>query len=322
MPALRRSTFIPYKPTLTEENLPDQSGKVFIVTGGNSGVGKELVGILYQHNARIWIATRSKERTDEAIADIKKSHPKSKGQLLFLKLVLDDLSTIKKSASDFLAQETRLDIIWNNAGVMLPPEGSRTAQGYELQLGVNSLGHFLFVKFLTPLIQETAKTAPKNSVRVVWVSSMSADFAPKPCIDFDNMDYHKDEDGMTKYHRSKAGNLIHAAEFQRRYPDSGIVSVSMNPGLLKTNLQRNFSTAQNFQVFGAYTELFAGLDSSVTSKDKWITPFGKREEPRPDVVEPELGRKYWNWSEDQVKPFLQEDSTLFQEVRPQAGNDY
>ncbi|RBQ99138.1 hypothetical protein VDGD_20095 [Verticillium dahliae] len=93
--------------------------QVFIVTGGNSGVGKELVKILYQHNARVWIATRSKERTDEAIAEIKKAHPKSQGQFLFLKLVLDDLTTIKQSASQFTSQETRLDVIWNNAGVML-----------------------------------------------------------------------------------------------------------------------------------------------------------------------------------------------------------
>ncbi|KAM0273497.1 hypothetical protein ACHAQH_008321 [Verticillium albo-atrum] len=253
------------------------TGQVFIVTGGNSGVGKELVNILYQHNARVWIATRSKERTDEAIAEIKKAHPKSKGQLIFLKLVLDDLSTIKKSASEFLAQETRLDVIWNNAGVMLPPEGSKTAQGYELQLGVNSLAHFLFIKFLTPLLQDTARTAPQKSVRIVWVSSMSADFAPKPCIDFDNMDYHKPEVNSTKYNRSKSGNLIHAAEFDRRFPESNIVSVSMNPGLLNTNLQRNFGAVQKFQVkligkpakFGAYTELFAGLDPSITSKDKW-----------------------------------------------------
>ncbi|RXG42280.1 hypothetical protein VDGE_07272 [Verticillium dahliae] len=312
MTTLRRSTFLPYKATLTEENLPDQSGKVFIVTGGNSGVGKELVKILYQHNARVWIATRSKERTDEAIAEIKKAHPKSQGQLLFLKLVLDDLTTIKQSASQFTSQETRLDVIWNNAGVMLPAEGSKTAQGFELQLGVNSLAHFLFIKFLTPLLQETAKTAPPRSVRIVWVSSMSADFAPKPAIDFGNMDYHKEEDNMTKYNRSKVGNLIHAAEFDRRFPESNIVSVSLNPGLLKTNLQRNFGAAQKFQVklmgkpakYGAYTELFAGLDSSITSKDKWITPFGRREEPRADIVEPELGKRYWDWCEDQVRSFL------------------
>jgi NAD(P)-dependent dehydrogenase (short-subunit alcohol dehydrogenase family) len=275
-------------------------------------VGKALVNILYQRNARVWIATRSEQRTLEAIAEIKKLHPKSKGEILFLSLVLDDLTTIKASAEKFLAQESRLDVVWNNAGVMHPPEGSRTAQGYELQLGVNVLGHFLFIKLLTPLLRETAKTAPVNSVRVVWVSSMLADFAPTPAIDFGNMDYHIPEGQDTIYARSKSGNLLHAAEFQRRYQDSGIVSVSMNPGLLKTNLQRNFSSTQQILVsimgrpakYGAYTELFAGLDASVTAEDKWVTPFGKKEKPRADLVEPELGRKYWAWSEAQVEKYL------------------
>lgn len=244
MSKLRRSTFVPYKATLTEENLPDQTGKVwpsssssllsksqcspyqvFIVTGGSSGVGKELVRILFQHNAKVWIATRSQGRTEEAIAEIQAAHPRSKGQMVFLKLELDNLATIKEAAYRFIAEETRLDVLWNNAGVMLPPEGSKTVQGYELQLGTNVLGHFLFVHFLTPLILQTAATAPRNSVRVVWVSSMSADMAPTPPIDFSNMDYHKQEDSMTKYHRSKAGNLLHAAEYARRHKDTGIVSV-------------------------------------------------------------------------------------------------
>lgn len=195
------------------------------MTGGNSGVGKELVNILYQRNARVWIATRSEQRSREAIDEIKKLHPSSKGEILFLSLVLDDLTTIKASAERFLSQESRLDVIWNNAGVMLPPEGSQTVQGYELQLGVNVLGHFLFIKFLTPLLQQTAATARPNTVRIVWVSSMAVDFASEPVIDFDNMDYRVPESNSSMYGRAKAGNLIHAAEFQRRYADSGIISV-------------------------------------------------------------------------------------------------
>jgi NAD(P)-dependent dehydrogenase (short-subunit alcohol dehydrogenase family) len=107
---------------------------------------------------------------------------------------------------------------------MTPPQGSKTKQGYELQLGTNTLGHFLFIHFLTPLLKETAKVAPKDSVRIIWVSSMSIDFAPKPLIDFTNLDFHVDEDANSKYNRSKSGNLLHAIEFSRRYPDSGIVS--------------------------------------------------------------------------------------------------
>jgi NAD(P)-dependent dehydrogenase (short-subunit alcohol dehydrogenase family) len=160
----------------------------------------------------------------EAINDIKSSHPGSRGQLSFLSLQLDDLSTIKASAEEFLSKESRLDVLWNNAGVMHPPEGSKTVQGYELQLGTNVLGHFLFVRFLTPILRQTAETAPRHTVRVVWVSSMAADFAPCPAIDFNNMDYHKDESISQKYGRSKAGNLLHAAEFARLQKNAGIVS--------------------------------------------------------------------------------------------------
>jgi NAD(P)-dependent dehydrogenase (short-subunit alcohol dehydrogenase family) len=200
---------------------------VFLITGGNSGIGKALAGILYQQNARVYIATRSQKRTSEAIAEIQAAHPQSKGSLIFLELVLDDLTTIKATAETFLSRETRLDVIWNNAGVMLPPQGSQTKQGYELQMGVNTLAHFLLIKFLTPTLIETAKKpgTSKGSVRIVWVSSMSIDFAPKPPIDFTNMDYAKDVEANVKYDRSKCGNLLHAIEFDRRYPDTGICSL-------------------------------------------------------------------------------------------------
>ncbi|KEY69194.1 hypothetical protein S7711_01653 [Stachybotrys chartarum IBT 7711] len=312
MDAFRRSNFFPYKATLTKENLPDQTGKVFIVTGGASGVGKELTKILYQHNARIYIATRNQKAVENAISEIKSEFPKSSGGLFFLKLVLDDLTTIKAAAYEFLAAETRLDVLWNNAGVMTPPQGSKTVQGYELQQGTNVLGHFLFVHFLTPILKETAKTAPKNSVRVVWVSSLSTDFAPKPPIDFSNMDYHVDEAAGMKYNRSKVGNVLNAVEFDRRTREDGIVSLSMSPGLLRTNLQRNNTPAQHFffkflshpAKFGGYTELFAGLDPSIDQDVKWVTPFGRVEAPRKDLVDPELATKYWAWCEEQVKPYL------------------
>lgn len=195
------------------------------MTGGTSGVGKELSDILYQHNAKVYIAARSQEKYDIASKAIKEAHPTSTGELIFLKLVLDDLTTIKASGEEFVSKESRLDVLFLNAGVMIPESGSKTAQGYELQLGVNNLGHFLFTHFVTPLLVSTAKTAPKNSVRVIWVSSSAADFAPKPAIDFDNMDYHNDESRAYKYSRSKAGNALHAVEFTRRFADSGVLSL-------------------------------------------------------------------------------------------------
>lgn len=108
---------------------------------------------------------------------------------------------------------------------MVPPAGSKTAQGYELQLGTNNIGHFLLTKLLHPVLKKSAAAAPKNSVRVVWVSSSAIDVAPSGVIDFQNMAYDRDENAWVKYGRSKAGNVLHAVEFARRTEGEGIVSV-------------------------------------------------------------------------------------------------
>lgn len=225
---LRKSNFFPHKPVLTERNLPDQNGKVFIVTGGTGALGKELIDILYQHNAKIYVAARSGTKSQEVIQELEAKHPKSRGKLIFLKLVLDDLSTIKGSANEFLGKEDRLDVLWNNAGVMIPPEGSRTVQDFELQLGTNNLGHHLFTRFLTPMLVKTAassNTVSPYSVRVVWVSSSAADFAPHPALDFSRMNGEPGENIWKPYARSKAGNMIQAAEFARRYGSAGVLSL-------------------------------------------------------------------------------------------------
>ncbi|KXJ87965.1 short-chain dehydrogenase, partial [Microdochium bolleyi] len=311
---MRRSTIFPSTPTLTEKNLPDQSGKVFMVTGGSSGVGKELVGILYGSNAKIYIATRSQSRCKTAMDEIRAAHPHSRGELVFLSLQLDDLTTIKATAEQFLSKESRLDVLWNNAGVMEPPAGSMTKQGYELQLGTNVLGHFLLTELLRPALVRAAQTAPAGTVRVVVVSSAIADDCPKPAVVFDNMDYHRDESSSVKYSRSKAGNTLHAVEYARRHEKDGILCVSMHPGLLATNLQKEFGhlKASFFKciaspaISGAYTELYAGLDTSLTMANNgcWVAPYGHIEAVRKDYQDPELGRQYWSWMEEQVKPYV------------------
>jgi NAD(P)-dependent dehydrogenase (short-subunit alcohol dehydrogenase family) len=195
------------------------------VTGASAGLGKLLTRILYQHNAKVYLAARSENKTAIVIEEIEAAFPESKGELIFLKLQLDDLSTIKASAEEFLAKESRLDVLWLNAGVMVPAQGSKTKQGYELQLGVNNLGHFFFASLLRDTLAATAKVAPTASVRVIWVSSSAADAAPKPAIDFDNMDYHNEEGIWTKYARSKAGSVLHSLEFTRRTEGTGVVSL-------------------------------------------------------------------------------------------------
>lgn len=199
------------------------------MTGSNTGVGKEVAQILYSKNATVWVAARNEEKARAAMGAIKQQHASSKGALKYLKLDLGDLSTISASASEFLAAEERLDILFNNAGVMTPPDGT-TKQGYELQLGTNCLGPHLFTKKLTPILQGTAKTVPVGSVRVVWVSSSAADvFAPTAGVELDNLDYKTPKDTYHKYGVSKAGNYFQGTEFARRYKEDGIISIVSRP---------------------------------------------------------------------------------------------
>lgn len=194
-------------------------------------MGQETAKILYSKNATVWAAARNEEKNLEAIKAIKAAHPSSSGKLEHLHLDLGDLTTIKSSVEKFLANESQLHVLINNAGVMVPPQGSKTTQGYDLQLGTNCVGPFLFTKLLTPVLKKTAKTAPKNSVRVVWVSSSAAEsLSPKNGLDVENLDYSKD-DGIFmnklggKYGVSKAGNYYHSTELARRHRDDGIISV-------------------------------------------------------------------------------------------------
>ena len=147
---------------------------------------------------------RSEEKATKAVNDIKLKCSQFNGELVFLNLDPGDLTTIKKSAEEFLSKEDRLDVLWNNTGVMVPPAGSKTAQGYELQLGTNNVAPFLLTKLLTLLLVKTAKSAPKGSVRVVWVSSSAAEFpSPKNGIEMENLDHKKDKADWHKYGVSK-----------------------------------------------------------------------------------------------------------------------
>ena len=186
---------------------------MFLITGASSGVGAALAKILYSANAKVYVAARSEQKAQGAIDAIKAAHPDSRGQLIFHSLDLADLATIRRSAEAFLAAEQRLDVLWLNAGVMIPPQGSKTAQGWELQLGTNNLGHFLFARYLRPALQAAATTAPKGSVRIVWVSSSAVDIPGKPAIDFENINYDKkNESSWMKYGRSKVGNVLHCKQ--------------------------------------------------------------------------------------------------------------
>ncbi|KAI0834864.1 short-chain dehydrogenase [Hypoxylon sp. FL0890] len=315
----------PGKPTYTEKDIPDLAGKVYLVTGANTGVGREVAQILFSKNAVVWAAARNEEKGRNAIQSIREAHPESTGRLEFLHLDLSDLTTIKKSAETFLSKEKKLHVLFNNAGVMMPPQGSKSPQGYELQIATNNLGPFLFTKLLTPTLAETAKVSPEGSVRVIWVSSSAAEtiIPVKGGIDLGNLDYKKDIFYAYKYGVSKVGNYYHSTEYARRHRKDGIVSLSLNPGNLKTDLDRYCNAFEMIfrkltvypAVNGAYTELFAGLSNEVTLEKSggWIVPWGRFSGIRTDVLQgskPQseggtgIAEKFWEWTEEQVKPYM------------------
>lgn len=297
------------------------------MTGANTGLGKELSRMLYSKNGKVYVTARSEEKAEKAIQDIRTAVPTSSGDLVPLILDLADLTTIKASADRFLSAETRLHTLFNNAGFMGPEKDTeRTAQGYEMHLGVNCLGPFLFTKLLTPTLVATArdKSVPPNTVRVIFLSSFAAElFAEKNVgIDMDNLDYRTEKPSKYRYGVSKVADWGYAVELSKKYKNEGIIGLGVNPGNLRSELFRHQSRAFRFLtgpanypvINGAYTQLWAGLSPEVTA-DKagsYVAPFGRFYGVRSDLEsatksEPEGGNgtfeKFWDWSEEQVRKY-------------------
>ncbi|OAP61002.1 hypothetical protein AYL99_06006 [Fonsecaea erecta] len=292
--------------------------RVFIITGTTSGVGKALAGILYSKNAKVYTAARNHGRTLEANADIESQNPNSMGNLLFLKLDLEDLSSVKAAAEEFISKETRLDILWNNAAILMPPAGLKTIQGCDLQLGVNCLAPFLFTKLLTPTLLATAQVSPPGSVRVMFVaSSPTYLFAPTGGVEMLRLEDAGEQDPTYMYGVSKAGNAPYALQFAKLHRERGVTAVvcrepfcyrvswssgsqvrstqSGNPENLRSGLPRHISRwgqmlmrlLQYDPVYGAYTELFGGLspESTLEKTGAWLMPRGRIGKLRPDIEE-------------------------------------
>ncbi|KAI2466607.1 short-chain dehydrogenase [Annulohypoxylon bovei var. microspora] len=318
------SQVFPPKPTFTEASLESQEGRVFLITGGYSGIGFELAKMLYRYDGRVYIAGRSEEKARQAIKAIQAEAPTSKGSLEFLHLELDDLSTIKASAEAFKARESKLHVLWNNAGVSRPPLGSVSKQGIELQLATNCLGPFLFTQLLMPLVKTTAATAPPSSVRVIWTASNIVELsAPTGALVMSELD-NPPQDQSRVYTNSKAGNWLLSAELARQAGPSGVVSVALNPGTAYTNLFRHTPSVWFFAYplmcnpkEAAYTELYAGLskDISLENNGCYVVPFGrlaKEKDQRDDLLNAfkakEDGgsgraKEFWDYCADKTRDY-------------------
>jgi NAD(P)-dependent dehydrogenase (short-subunit alcohol dehydrogenase family) len=213
----------------TQQDIPDLSGKIAVVTGANSGLGFESTKELARHGATVVMAVRNMEKGKKAEADILEEVPGAKLDLM--KLDNADLSSVHAFADAFKEKYDRLDLLLNNAGVMAIPR-QETADGFEMQLGVNHLAHFA----LTGLLLDVLTGTP--GARVHSVSS-SAAFTGQ--INFDDLMGEEEYSRWGAYGQSKLANAMFATELDRRLKEAGYDTIanSSHPGFVMGNLQTN-----------------------------------------------------------------------------------
>jgi len=232
----------------TEENLPDLQGKTIIITGANSGTGFAATKFMSAKNAVVVMACRNPEKANMALQNIKKDNPEAK--LDFIQLDLSSLASVKQFSEDFKTKYSSLDILINNAGMSQTPD-IKTIDDFEMQMGVNHLGHFALTGLLMDRLVNT-----KDS-RVVTMSSMNHE---QGIINFDNLFLEGEYHQMKAYEQSKLANLLFSYELSRRLTQAevSVESIAAHPGFVKSNImksneytKRSFGFTLMFNIFDA-----------------------------------------------------------------------
>jgi NAD(P)-dependent dehydrogenase (short-subunit alcohol dehydrogenase family) len=219
----------------TFDDVPDQTGRTAVVTGANSGIGFETARMLAHRGAQVVLGCRDPEKGAAAARAIRATGPR--GSVSFAPLDLADLGSVAAFADGFADGGVGLDLLVNNAGVMVPPLG-RTAQGFELQFGTNHLGHFALAGRLLPFLERA------RGARVVVVSSMAQSGGR---IDFDDLNWERRRYAAgAAYAQSKLANMMFALEFGRRAAGSGVRVTVAHPGWTATDLGRTAGAAARF----------------------------------------------------------------------------
>ncbi|MEH0549142.1 SDR family NAD(P)-dependent oxidoreductase [Streptomyces sp. B21-105] len=212
----------------TERDIPEQKGRVAVVTGANTGLGFETARALAEHGATVVLAVRDVEKGRQAAARIS-------GDVTVQELDLTSLESVRAAAADLHGTHRGIDLLINNAGVMQPPKQT-TRDGFELQFGTNHLGHFAFTGLVLDLL------LPVQGSRVVTVSSLA--HRMRAAIRFDDLQSERDYSRVAAYGQSKLANLMFTYELQRRLGSlSTTISVAAHPGLANTDLVRNLPAA-------------------------------------------------------------------------------
>jgi NAD(P)-dependent dehydrogenase (short-subunit alcohol dehydrogenase family) len=241
----------------TERDISDQSGKTFVITGGNSGIGWEAGRMLAEHGAHVILACRNADKAKDAVAAIEKTAAKG-AKVEAMSLDLASLSSVERFAGELAGKIERLDALLNNAGLMALPYG-KTADGFETQLGVNHLGHFALTGRLLPLLRKTP------GARVVSVSSQAHRMGK---MNWDDLMSERRYEKWTAYGQSKLANLLFTFELGRRLKKAGdgIVVTAAHPGYSATNLQHKGPEMEGSKLQGMFMSMGNGIMAQTAAK--------------------------------------------------------
>ncbi|KAE9376228.1 NAD(P)-binding protein [Stipitochalara longipes BDJ] len=292
-----------------DDDIPHLTGKVILVTGGNSGLGEESILQLSKHKpSQIFLAARSAEKGQAAINKISEAVPGA--NITFLQLDLTSFASITEAVKVVNSSVKRLDILMNNAGIMMTPP-STTKDGYEIQFGTNHMGHALLTKLLLPKLLSTSKE-PDADVRIITLSSIGHEWAPKGGLQLDNA--HSEQKSISsreRYGQSKLANILYSNELARRYP--AIRCISVHPGSVKTGLSRglkeSYPLAASIITFAQWTGLFSlnvqqgtlnqlwAATSNKAQSGKYYNPVGFEVPGSKYARDSELGKKLWDFTQ-------------------------
>ncbi|XP_072024325.1 retinol dehydrogenase 11-like [Amphiura filiformis] len=249
-------------------------GKTVIITGGNTGIGKETAVDIARRGARVVLACRSKERTQPAIEEIKKRSGNEK--IFFKKLDLSSFDSVKHFAKEFLQEEPRLDILINNAGLAFGSRGETTSDGFDVVFGTNHFGHFLLTMLLVDRLKESAPS------RIVTLSSCDhkGDIA-RPTFDssalLPKIENNVRYPNLYGYPRSKQANIMVARQLAKELKGTGVTTYSVHPGFVNTGIWNNIlsPTLRNLmypfiwlfcinEEMGAQTTVYCAVEESIT----------------------------------------------------------
>ncbi|KAI0334991.1 NAD-P-binding protein [Cubamyces sp. BRFM 1775] len=307
---LLRSIY-PGKPSWSPDHLPDLSSKVILVTGGNTGIGREIVKRSLMKNAKVYLAARSQQKAERAIQELREETGK---EALFLQLDLSDLNAVKKAAEEFKQRESQLDVLYLNAGVMMPPRDQLTAQGYDATFGTNVVGHYLFLRLLYPLLSASGKSSDPS--RLVWLASVGH-YGPRKLAYEAYVDgpARKKVDLFDIYGQSKLAAVMLSMYFANKEgKESKVISIAADPGNIRSEIFRGdipwymriWEALVLYPVeYGGLTPLYAGgAPEAATYNGKYLEPWARVGKPSSVAVNVQEQERLRDWLDEQVKSYL------------------